>query len=166
MLTRTDKLMLVAILASALFLRLVFFVGYANVDPWDDTLYLELARQARQGVLLEELEISTRALEQGQVTALDVFILRRGAYLPVAASQALLGESEGSSAVPSLLASLATLCLVFWMGYRLLGPEEGLLAACLYAVVPLDLVLSVRVGNVSSPARAAAMRMQSWHGFG
>ena len=145
MLTRTDKLMLVAILASALFLRLVFFVGYANVDPWDDTLYLELARQARQGVLLEELEISTRALEQGQVTAPDTFILRRGAYLPVAASQALLGESEGSSAIPSLLASLATLCLVFWMGYRLLGREEGLLAACLFAVVPLDLVLSTRI---------------------
>jgi len=132
-------------LTLAIALRLLLFVGYANVDPWDDTLYLELAQQPRDGNLGKELQRNVAMLERGQIHTSLTFVLRRGAYLPIAACQALLGLSELSSALPSLLRSLATMLLTYRIGCLLAGRSTGLCAAALFACIPLDLVLSTRI---------------------
>ena len=126
-------------------LRSVWFVGYANVDLRDDTLYLDLAQGAREGMLLEELEQRAAYLKEGEAHGSTSFVLRPGVYLPVAAAQTILGTNEVSSAIPSLLASCMILILTCHIGVRLAGRATGVLAALLFAVFPLDIVYSTRI---------------------
>jgi hypothetical protein len=143
--SRASALRLGVVLIFALVLRLAFFVGYANVDPWDDTLYLELAQKVREGRLLEELDQQVSSLERGRVPTASAFVMRRGAYLPIAASQFFFGVSELSSALPSLVASLGTIALILLIGRWLESDSTGIFGALLYAMVPLDLILSSRI---------------------
>jgi 4-amino-4-deoxy-L-arabinose transferase-like glycosyltransferase len=141
---RASTFRLVAILFFALALRLFFFVGYANVDPWDDTLYLRLAKQAIDGTLAGTLANAAQGAERGLIASEPAFVLRRGAYLPIAFCQGW-GRVEILSALPSLAASLGTLVLTYLIGYRLAGRATAETAALLYAIVPIDLVYSTRL---------------------
>ena len=57
-----------------------------------------------------------------------------------AASIAILGPSEWAARLPSLLASVLTIALVFVWGRRAFGPWTGLLAATLTALEPESIV--------------------------
>ena len=93
-------------------MRLAFFVGYANVDPIDDTFYLQLAERFREGTVDEALAEAVQRLNDGTLVVDVRFVLRRGAYIPVGLAQWVLGTSELASALPSLLAwrDRASLC--------------------------------------------------------
>ncbi len=134
-----------ALLAFGLALRALYFVGYANVDPWDDTIYLELAEHHRKGELDSEFERASRLLEQGDLTAPDAFVSRRGAYVPISWAQSLLGSGERSAALPSLLASLGTILLTFHLATHLLGRAAALWSAFFYCLVPLDVTFATRI---------------------
>jgi hypothetical protein len=136
---------LLGVLLLALVLRLILFVGYANVDPWDDTLYLRLAQQVREGTVDQSLRTAAEQLHDGPLPAASAFVVRRGTYVPIAFSQALFGTNERASALPSLAASLGTLLLVYLIGYRLAGAKVALMGSVLFAFIPLDLVYSTRI---------------------
>lgn len=129
----------------ALALRLFLFVGHANVNPWDDTLYLRLARHTLDGSLSQTLASAERGAKLGLAVSEPAFVLRRGTYLPIALCQRIFGASELASSLPSLLASLGTILLVYWIGYRLSGQSVATVGALLYAAVPLDVVYSTRI---------------------
>ena len=131
----THKRTALGLVGLAFVLRIVFFVGYANVDPWDDTLYLELARQVREGPTAPSGPAAL-VLAQG-------FRGRRGVYYPIAGFQSIFGPSDGSSSLYSLLCSLGTL-LVTWRLAERFRPVAGLWAIAFLALFPLDLVFASR----------------------
>ncbi len=140
---RSSRTRFFLIMGFALVLRMALFIGYANVDPWDDTIYLDMAHRALE-----------TALPQGDLTGTETllpvlpgvnFAARRGTYLPIAASQALLGATEWASSIPSLLASLGTLLFIYLIGCRLVGEEAALWGSLAFAFAPLDLVYSTRI---------------------
>ena len=88
-----------------LLLRGVFFVGHANVDPWDDTNYLRAADEARRGEWGRRLE-AFRRWDGGIVAPQTQVYVRPGFVFPLALAQRLAGVNEVASALPSLVASL------------------------------------------------------------
>jgi hypothetical protein len=107
------------ILAAALVLRLVFFVGLTG---WDD---------------LEYREASAR-LFAGDPVPHSLFGLRWGLTLPLGIVQALGGHGEHATALVPLAYSLAGIVLTFALGRWLAGERAGLAAAAVLALVPLD----------------------------
>jgi 4-amino-4-deoxy-L-arabinose transferase-like glycosyltransferase len=71
---------------------------------------------------------------------------RFGVLLPVALAYRVFGVSSLSSALLPLLASAATLWLVYRLGTMLLGRRTGLLGALLYTFFPLDLPWATLIG--------------------
>jgi 4-amino-4-deoxy-L-arabinose transferase-like glycosyltransferase len=129
----------------ALGVRLFWFVGYANVDPWDDSLYLRLALQALEADMKPVYSQAAKSLDSGNVPHALAFVVRRGTYLPFAASQWLFGRGEAAAALPSLAASLGTLVLIGLIGYRVAGRTVSLWGMLAFALLPLDLVYSTRI---------------------
>jgi 4-amino-4-deoxy-L-arabinose transferase-like glycosyltransferase len=69
--------------------------------------------------------------------------------LPTAASYAVFGVHDWSSALFPLLASLGTLALTVWLGTYWFDRRTGLLAGLLYTVFPLDLPFATLLGPSS-----------------
>jgi 4-amino-4-deoxy-L-arabinose transferase-like glycosyltransferase len=123
------------VLAFSLGLRLLFFVGYANVDPWDDTLYLALAETA----VLDD-DSPTRALAE-----VSSFAARRGTYLLVAAAQSAFGKNEVAAAIPALLASLGLGMVAFRFATLCGAASAAWLAPLLLAGFPLEIAYASRI---------------------
>lgn len=118
---RAALVLLGVVLVAGLALRLTFFVGLVG---WDD---------------LEYREASARLLA-GDLVPRSVFGLRWGLTLPLAAAQALGGDSEGVTAIVPLGYSLAAIALAFVLGRRLADARAGLVAAGVLAVLPLEVL--------------------------
>jgi 4-amino-4-deoxy-L-arabinose transferase-like glycosyltransferase len=73
--------------------------------------------------------------------------LRFGLLLPVAAAYGLLGVSEATTALVPLVASVASVILVFFIARRRFGVAAGVIAAVLMASFPL----SIRYGSILVP---------------
>ena len=116
--------------------RIVFFVGYANVDPWDDTLYLELARAVRFD---DSLAVSPPPLAYA-----PGFAARRGVYYPAAFFQSLLGTGEIAASLYSLLCSIGTLVVTHRLASRL-GRPVAVWSIGILALFPLDLAYASRI---------------------
>lgn len=69
--------------------------------------------------------------------------------LPTALAYHLLGVGDVSSAVAPLLASLAALVVVVWLGREIFDQRTGLLAGLLYVFFPLDLESASLLGPSS-----------------
>lgn len=133
-----------AIVALFLAVRVAFFVGYANVDPWDDSTYLALAQKIRAGGFLAKLDALARW--NGSPVPPQVLAILRPAYLfPLALFQSIGGAGEEVSALPSLLGSLGVLGVVLALGGSVADRPTALVAGLLYAVVPLDVSYSTRI---------------------
>ncbi len=133
------------ILLLALALRLYFFVGYANVDSVDDTFYMQLAGQAREGNLSDKIASIAQQFDAMSTRTRVVYICRPGVYLPIALSQFFWGAGETAAALPSLLASLGIIILTYIIGRRLAGETVALWGALIYALAPLDIIYSTRI---------------------
>lgn len=113
--------MLGALLVAAVVLRTTFFVGLIG---WDDIEYRE----------------SSARLLAGDLVPRSLFGLRWGLTLPLAAAQALGGDGERTTALVPLAYSLAAIVLAFALGRRLGGARQGLVAAAVLTILPLDVL--------------------------
>lgn len=59
-----------------------------------------------------------------------------------AAAMEILGPTETAARLPALLFTFATAAVAFWFGRRVLGRDEGLIAAIAYLSMPLTLAFS------------------------
>lgn len=120
------------ILLFALALRLIYFFGILEGDDADYVFPASyLADHGISG--LPELE---RALP---------YTKRWGLYAPAAFLFRILGFSEFSAAVFPLIASLATVYLVYKIAQLLVSEKAGLVASFLWAVFPLSIFLATQL---------------------
>jgi 4-amino-4-deoxy-L-arabinose transferase-like glycosyltransferase len=116
--------LLCALAVVALGVRLTFFTGLFGDD---DTAYASAATALRDGRL---------------AVGADLVSLRVGLLALAAGSYALLGVSEVASVMPALLASIATLFVVYGIALLLHGPSAAAIAGLLYALSPLNVLFS------------------------
>lgn len=110
-----------ALVAAALALRLGFFGGLVG---WDDVDYIDAAK----------------ALRHGDYVVTSTFRLRYALTVPLALSQAWIGETRPSHALVPLVYSTAHLVLAYLLGTLYGGVSLGILAGALLAILPLDVV--------------------------
>jgi 4-amino-4-deoxy-L-arabinose transferase-like glycosyltransferase len=115
---------LAGLLAVALALRLVFFIGFVGSD---DSVYLEAAADLA---------------ERGYWTGQDLASSRIGFVAVAAAALSLFGFREFGTIFVSLIAALVTHVLVYALGRLYFGHRAALLAVALLAFYPLNIVLS------------------------
>ena len=121
---RNIKLLAVIICVAA-GLRLYTFAGYVGLD---DAEYARLAHSMLEG-----------AFGAGAYSGPAVFPLRVGIIAPAAASFGIFGVSGWSMVLPSLIVSLLSIMLVYTLATRVFDARAGLIAAALWALLPLDL---------------------------
>ena len=119
------------ILVFALFLRLLFFVGFAlGDDPnYADRVY---------------------AIIEGYYPSLCktcVFAFRPILLFFTALPLKYFGWSEFSFILPVLLSSLISICLIYALGKFLFDQKTGLLAAFCLAIFPLNIVHATTMSN-------------------
>ncbi|HTI01806.1 MAG TPA: glycosyltransferase family 39 protein, partial [Acidisoma sp.] len=119
---------LAGILLLAVILRMFFFQGFVESDPY---CYAELANDLAHGKLL--LNSYDGAL---------IFPLRIGFYGPAAFFIKLFGLSEDSVIIVPFLVSIAGCVLAYILGRTLFGPTAGLIAAGLLAILPRDVAMA------------------------
>jgi hypothetical protein len=122
---------LVALLGILLFaaaIRAACFSGFAGSD---DGAYSEIAN----GIAKGEFKVSEYKVP-------PVFPLRLGLVLPLALLFKVSGPSEATVLLIPLTISLASIVLAFLAGRLIATPRSGLLAAALYALVPLDVLFA------------------------
>jgi len=126
---------LLYILALALLVRLLTFAGY--VGQPDEITNVEIVQEILGGTWPRYAD---RIVEM-------VFPTRIG-YLGVqAALVGLLGVSDVSYTLYSLLCSLGTVWVTFLLGRRWLGERGGFWAALLFAFFPLDIIFSTKISG-------------------
>jgi hypothetical protein len=117
---------LVVLVVAALALRVTVAVGAVH---WDEVLYWECAR----------------ALRHGDMAPTTIFCVRYGVVVPLAAMQALFGETQFALMLVPVLYSLALLFVAYGLGLLYGGQQTGILAVALLAVLPLDVVYATDV---------------------
>jgi len=127
----THFIVLSIILLLAVGLRLYFFVG---MGPRDDIAYITSAQA-----------IQTDQFNLPHPDSSLIFPVRMMVYLPVFLSWKLFGISEFSSCLYFIFCSLIMILTGYFMGKVLYGPIEGIIAALILALLPLDLVFSSQI---------------------
>lgn len=112
------------ILIMAGFLRQYFFTG---VTPFDSLLYANSGWELANGEWLFDINSGTR---------------RVGHYLPLAILFSLFGPSESITILWTFGSSLITILLIYGIGRTLAGNRAGLVAAFLWAINPLDVLIA------------------------
>ncbi len=118
---------LMIILAFALILRLIFFTGSG---PSDELKYYGYANDVINGDF---------KLEQNH------FSFRIGLIYPTALIFYLFGINEFTANSLTLVSSLASIILIFYLGKYLFNEKTGLTSAFLLAIYPLDIVYATRL---------------------
>jgi len=117
-------LYLILIVLGGVALRLVFFAGYVGTD---DQYYILAAYRISAGDL-------------GAFTSR--WAVRSATVMPTALFFRMLGVSPATAALWPLLCSVCETIVTFLLGRRLFDTRVGLLAACLLAIFPLDVIFS------------------------
>jgi len=118
---RRDAAIVAAILLAAAALRIVFFQGLFSIDDFN---YARYAAEVWKG----RYELQGVLYWHG---------VRPFVFVPVAWSFSIFGVSEAAAVLWPLLASLATVLLVFSTGRMLHGRRTGLYAAAAAAFLPM-----------------------------
>jgi hypothetical protein len=133
-----------AILAVAILLRLLFFVGLAAGDPQDDGVYYGNALALyNEGPRYLDLYRHVRA--DFLANPIDQFNVRPMVTFPIALLFALVGPGEAAAASWGFVCSLLSVGVVYRLGYVLHGRTVGLVAALLCAIYPLEIINSTRI---------------------
>lgn len=119
-----DIVILAAIIAVAAAIRIYCFHGFASLD---DAEYARFANRIVHG-----------DFTPSGYTGPAVFPLRIGIIFPAALSFRLLGVSQFSLAAFPLVMSILSLVLAYLCATLLFGRREGLIAAALWAVLPIE----------------------------
>ncbi len=120
-LNRVKFLALSGVIALAIMVRIVCFVGLIGSD---DLTYNYRAYEVLTGTFAPQPDHQAS---------------RIGLILPVAAAFRIFGINEVSSVVFPFVCGLLTFGLVLWVGIAYLGWWIGLMAGCLYAFLPIDM---------------------------
>lgn len=123
--------LIILILALAVTLRVGSYVGLVGSD---DNVYAELAHT-----------MSTGVFKIAQYDGYPVYALRIGLLAPVALTFKAAGVSELAMTAYPLGLSLLSVLLAFVAGRAFFGNAAGLIAATLYALLPLDVALASRL---------------------
>lgn len=126
---------LLAVLALALLVRLAAFSGY--VGQPDEITNVEIVEEILEG---SWPRYEDRILEM-------IFPTRIGYVGVQAALVGLLGVSDGSFTLYSLLSSLGTVWVAFLLGRLWLGERGGLWASLLMAFFPLDIIFATKISG-------------------
>lgn len=122
-----NAILLLAILAFGLALRLVFFTG---IGASDSLAYAEFSNDFGEKEKIEE----------------NLFIASRiGLFFPVNILYRLFGVNDFSSNILMLALSLASIVLAYKFGRLLFNEKTGLLAAFLLSFFPIDVVFATRL---------------------
>lgn len=158
---------LVLILAFAFFLRVAFFAGVVNQE---DLIHLERVSNAihliEQNTLGFGRLFQQARLELGGLS--DLFVLA-----PNMAAFYLLGETQFTSLLPSILYSIVSVWLVFAITRKLVDSDStALLAALFWAYFPLEIFFSTSSPGIITQTTAflfsiwvflhAAKKKSSW----
>lgn len=123
-----DRWILFAVLGLAVFLRLIYYMG---VMRGDDFRYAYYAYQAFNGGL--------------EVSQHYPGINRPGLYMPAGFLASLLGFSEFTVILYSLLASLIAILFVYKILSMLAGKDAALIGAFLWSVFPLSIFMATQL---------------------
>ena len=140
-----------AILAVALAARAAVFTGFAASD---DANYAELANQVACGEFPPAVE-GVPGHYPG----------RLGVIVPVAVIFRVLGVSEATLVLFPMLASLGMMALAFWAGRTFFSTRAGLLAAAVFAVMPIECRFATwLLSDTAGAFWAAAGMLALWQG--
>jgi Dolichyl-phosphate-mannose-protein mannosyltransferase len=132
------------VLAVALLLRVVFFVGLVSGDPQDDVVYYGNAL-ALYNDGPRYFDFYRHLPKDFLANPIDQFNVRPMVTYPIAALFMVFGAGEIQASVWALVASLASVFVVYRLGVALHGRRIGLLAALLCAFYPLEVVNGTRI---------------------
>ena len=127
-----------------IFFRMVFFTG---IEGSDDLQYANIAHAMSTG----DYSLAFPTKEQTPSYG-PHFSMRYGILFPLALTFSLLGVSEFTATLPSLIYSLGMVLLAYYTGRRFFNTQVGLIAACLIAFLPLEVLLSTSVSVDSAVA--------------
>ncbi len=116
---------LLFILFAALILRLVCFTGIIGAD---DRHYIHYACQMLNSTY--------------QPDPHSFYSLRLGLLIPLSFAFKIFGIHEVNAILLSLLFSLGTVCLMYLLGKALFDSDTGMIAALLWATLPIDVAYS------------------------
>jgi len=135
---------LILILFFALILRIVFFVGLVGSDPQDDGIYFNNAMQIyRNGI--QNFSRYRNIDENYLANPAETFSFRPMVNYPIAFFLKLLGPSEYSGGIYSLLCSIGIMFVVFFFCKIFFNEKVGLLAVFLVSIFPLNVIYSTRI---------------------
>ncbi|ALA59767.1 ArnT family glycosyltransferase [Nitrospira moscoviensis] len=120
-------------------IRVYFMTGFQGTD---DLIFAKVAHNIAHGNLTPGTYIGT---------------LRYGFNLPLAAATVVLGFNEFALTAYPLIASLATIVILYFLGEHLFGRAVGLLAATLTAFCTLDVIWAGRI-----QADAPLLMLMTW----
>lgn len=123
--TRRTWLVLGLILALAAALRVLSFRGYTSHDA---SAYAQLAHMMVSG-----------GFEPGMMWYFPVFSVRVGLFAPVALAFRLGGVNEAMLTLYPFLLSMLSVLLAYSAAKAMFGTSAGLVAACLMALLPIDM---------------------------
>jgi hypothetical protein len=137
-----QMLLLGAVVAFALMVRLYFFTGITYAMEQDEGIYLSVVHQVFNG----DFRVSFAGKPADYIPdPAEAFQFRYALlYIPVFLYRAF-GVSDFTTVLFPLACSLGTVALAFYAGRLFLGPSAGLVSALLCAVYPLDVLFSTRL---------------------
>ncbi len=136
---------LLLIVLFALFLRMYFFIGFANNDPQDDGIYIGQARRVLNGKFFNFKWAGKLVSSADTINPVYQFPFRWVMIFSLVLSFILFGINDYSAALFPLLCSLASIVVVFYIGKILFNERTGLIASFLLSIFPLNVVYATRI---------------------
>jgi 4-amino-4-deoxy-L-arabinose transferase-like glycosyltransferase len=143
----SDRVLIGLILLVALLYRLYGLTGDISYDP---AVYAQYAHNLLDGTFRLDTDCW--------------YALRLPVFVPVAFAYAVLGVGTISTCVWPLLLSILQIGAVLWLGYRWLGREVAILAACFLTLLPLDVIYAGVLGPDEVIAAFVTFAVAFWVG--
>ncbi len=131
-----NKAIICLVLFVASFLLLNYKIDFGSLEPWDEAWYADIARNVTRGDVF--------VLKYNESTYVDHPPL--GFWIEGAVFK-LLGESDYTARLPSVIFSSLTIALIFLLGCKLGDKKTGLMAAAILFTCRWFLLRS-RTGNL------------------
>jgi len=143
-----SKNVLALILLFGLAIRLVFFTGYISAVPQDEGMYLGYVLQDLDGKYLNHFKyyrahpevLDSETLNPARTKPFSIMMV-----YPVSFFMRILGVSNFSACLYSLLASIGGIYVIYEIGKTVFDEKTGLISAFLLSIFPLNVFHSARI---------------------
>ena len=133
------------IILFALILRLTFFIGFANGDPQDDSIYLNITKQILQKGFCDHNIQKRLVLKEDIINPVYIFPSRLIFNYINTLSFLVFGVNDYAASLFPLICSLLGIYIIYRIGELLFDSRVGLLSAFFLAIIPLDIVYATRI---------------------